>query len=408
MRSHLVLLFKLLSLLALGAALSSCNLPQRVNGTPSTNLVHTAAAQTVAVELTQMAASALTPPVLVFTEMPMQTNLPAAVTPLPSAAPSTTSNLPCDRASFVDDITYPDNSPVAAGSLFTKTWRLKNTGACVWTAGYSLVFMRGDAMGAPASVSFTTGIVAPGETIDVSITLTAPTQLKTYQGHFMLRNADGMNFGIGEGGQGSFWVKVTTIPPDTATAFPTATTTATPAAAWQFDLLGYAPAAEWRNKNDQSVTWGEPADMTPGAVFQIDRIQLEDGRPYNKLLALIPQSVENGTIQGLFPAYTVGGSDHFRTIIGLAKTCQTGAKYHFQVKFIEDGSANVVLLGEWIKTCDGKLMFVDQSLNILSSKKVRFCWKATEKVLRGVISCIGLHREWNGRYVMIAQGVRKE
>lgn len=49
-----------------------------------------------------------------------------------------------NRVKFVEDITIPDETVVAAGKPFTKTWKLKNVGSCVWTEDYSFEFVDGD------------------------------------------------------------------------------------------------------------------------------------------------------------------------------------------------------------------------------------------------------------------------
>jgi LysM repeat protein len=79
----------------------------------------------------------------------------------------------CNQADMVSDVTVPDGTTVAAGSTFTKTWRLKNTGTCTWTSAYLLVFDHGEPMGAPATSPLTTVNVAPGSTVDVSVNLKA-------------------------------------------------------------------------------------------------------------------------------------------------------------------------------------------------------------------------------------------
>jgi len=202
--------FAAVGMLLLGALLTGCNLPERVDATQSVSAVHTAAAQTVAVELTHIASTGnQTPPPLIFPDSPTATTQPI----LPGSTPVITpTGLPCDRASFVVDVTYPDDSTVTAGTTFIKIWRLKNNGSCPWTAGYTLVFVRGDALGASVPAAITDGTVAPGETVDIAITLTAPAELKTYQGYFQLRNPTGSNFGTGASGTGDFWYKVVTIP----------------------------------------------------------------------------------------------------------------------------------------------------------------------------------------------------
>src|SRR5688572_4669107 len=94
--------------------------------------------------------------------------VPAAMLPSPASAQTV-----CDRAQFVADVTVPDGMSFSPGATFTKTWRLRNIGTCTWSTSYSLVFDSGTQMGAPASVNFPSS-VAPGGSIDLSVTMTAP------------------------------------------------------------------------------------------------------------------------------------------------------------------------------------------------------------------------------------------
>ena len=95
--------------------------------------------------------------------------IPAATLTTQRAAAFST----CDWAQFITDVTVPDGTPFSAGATFTKTWRLKNIGSCTWTTSYALVFDTGSIMGGPASVNLPNN-VAPGQTVDISINLTAP------------------------------------------------------------------------------------------------------------------------------------------------------------------------------------------------------------------------------------------
>src|SRR5512140_530055 len=88
----------------------------------------------------------------------------------------------CDRAQFIADVTVPDGTRYAAGSTFTKTWRLKNVGTCTWTTSYTLVFSSGEKMGGPSSVNFPVS-VSPGRSVDLSVTLTAPASAGHYIGY---------------------------------------------------------------------------------------------------------------------------------------------------------------------------------------------------------------------------------
>lgn len=130
---------------------------------------------------------------------PTQTPVPATNTAVPTATmiPATAPVAYCDWMAFVTDITIPDGTNFQPGETFVKTWRIKNRGTCSWTPDYMLVFNGGDQMGGTTSVRLP-GYVAPGQTIDVSVTFTAPTNPGSYKGYWILRNASGALFGTGD------------------------------------------------------------------------------------------------------------------------------------------------------------------------------------------------------------------
>jgi hypothetical protein len=116
--------------------------------------------------------------------------LPAAALPASvSAAQACT-----DRAQFIADVTVPDGTRYDPGATFKKTWRLKNTGTCTWTTSYALVFDTGERMGASASITFPSSI-APGQTVDVTVDMTAPTAPGHYIGYWKFKNAADALFG---------------------------------------------------------------------------------------------------------------------------------------------------------------------------------------------------------------------
>jgi hypothetical protein len=159
------------------------------------------------------------PPSATQESQPPASDTPEPVPPTATATQTTVptptaTEIPCDRATFVSDVTVPDGSDYDPGESFVKTWRLRNTGSCTWTSSYDLVFYSGDQMGAPASVQLTSGTVPPGSTVDASVQLKAPNNGGTYQGYFRLRSGSDVIFGIGEDGNVSFWVKIEVIEDD--------------------------------------------------------------------------------------------------------------------------------------------------------------------------------------------------
>jgi hypothetical protein len=197
--------------------IQACNMPGRATPTSVVDAVSTSVALTASARLTSSPAAPT---------VPVPTIGPATATnpppPSPTTPPSPTP-IPCNRAEYVADINYPDNTNVPAGTSFTKTWRLKNTGSCTWTSGYQLIFDKGDRMGAPDAVPLTGGSIAPGSTVDASVNLVAPVAPGTYRGDFLLRAPDGTRFGIGAKGTGNFWVQIV-VPAPTATPTITPTT----------------------------------------------------------------------------------------------------------------------------------------------------------------------------------------
>ena len=115
--------------------------------------------------------------------------------------------IPCDRASLVADVSYPDYSYVTAGRSFKKTWRILNTGSCIWTTGYHLVFVAGDVMNSPAAVAIP-NVVVPGQTVDVSVTMRALYTARLYQNYWKMENQYGSQFGFGINGDQFIWTKI--------------------------------------------------------------------------------------------------------------------------------------------------------------------------------------------------------
>ncbi|MDP2975503.1 MAG: NBR1-Ig-like domain-containing protein, partial [Anaerolineales bacterium] len=186
--------------------LMGCNLP-KPETTPEPVVIYTLAAQTVAAELTRVATTQVPPPVEASPTLAAipPTAIPSTPTPIPTATPTP---VPCNLAKFVMDVTIPDNTFMYPGQTFQKTWRLKNVGTCSWTSGYQLVFDHDDPLGVPAGYaqSLTSGTVAPGQTVDLSVNLTAPAAKGSYQGFWKLREPGGSYFSFGSGKP--FWVLI--------------------------------------------------------------------------------------------------------------------------------------------------------------------------------------------------------
>jgi len=356
--------------------LSACNYPGRQT-TPTQSgagLLYTAAAQTVAAQLTQVGqppvtpagqtpvspggATATTPPLVISSDTPVpSTSIAPSATPIP-ASPTP---VPCDRVKFVKDVTIPDNTEMDPGEEFVKTWRLQNDGSCTWTSGYALVFTGGDSMETPATVPLT-GSVPPGGTVDISVSLKAPDTSGTYRGDYKLRNASNVVFGLGDQNK-SFWVQIKVAA----------------ATGLLYDFLVKASAADWTsgtgNNAGADLAFDGADDNPDGAAKIKDGVKLENGATSGKILLTFPKHDNNGFITGFYPAYTVQSGDHFRARLGFmipgggANTCGAG-KVVFQVSYEVGG--DVRLLKEWEKACNGSLLPVDIDLSGLKGTSVQF------------------------------------
>lgn len=197
--------------------LSACNFPDAASADNGSfeNRILTVAAQTVEAILTES-------PIQVVEETPMPTLLISTQTvgdtPAPNSQTATAdsveatanSETTCNLATFIRDVTVEDGDDFSPGETFTKTWRLKNTGSCIWTVGFDIIFYDGDSMGGPASRQLTNSEIAPGEELSISVELTAPLQKGTYKGLWKLRSSNGIVFSLKN--NAAFWVEINVVP----------------------------------------------------------------------------------------------------------------------------------------------------------------------------------------------------
>jgi len=166
--------------------------------TPDIAAIYTAAAQTVIAEISATAAAAVTPTALASPteEGPTETPTLTATVVVGLATPGVigTQLGLCDDAQWVVDITIPDGTQMTPGQDFLKTWKIRNTGACSWGAGYTVIYGGyNDKMnGTPAALTTT---VTPGQEVEVSVQFKAPTKAGEYLSAWRMANASGSAFG---------------------------------------------------------------------------------------------------------------------------------------------------------------------------------------------------------------------
>jgi len=329
-------------------------------------------------EVTQVSQATATPPsptegtpnptVIVTTAAP-----PVLFTPT-----STQIILPCNAAGFVKDVTIPDGSEIAAGVKFTKTWRLVNNGTCTWTTEYDLVFVDGSAMNAPASIALA-GNVRPGETVDLSVDLVAPSAGGTYKGSWMLRDADGKSFGLG-GGKNPFWVsiKVSAYKSD-----------AVPTGIYPYDFTAALCQATWKS-NAGMVTLPCPnvsQKEEEWAAVQLNPL-LEGKVQEDERAIWMHINNPKDWMQGFYPSSVIKKGDHFVAFVGcLYNNSACDAVFSLDYR-IDTG--DIQNLGKWTETLDGKYTKVDIDLSQYEGKNLTLILGATNENSSGAIDLFWL------------------
>lgn len=222
--------------ISLGLLLLSACSAATPTSTPTLDLnpFRTEVASTVLAQVTQVLAQ--TPSV---TPIPSPT---ATLTPSPTASlatsstqaqPGTTSTGPLatsasgtpgatttNLAEWVSQ-SVADGTVFTPGETFTIIWRLRNAGTSTWTASYLFRFYSGNAFGAPEEILLGQE-VAPGETVDISISMTAPTTQGDYRSDWVMADELSSNF------REPVFLEITVA--TAATATPTTTAAATASA----------------------------------------------------------------------------------------------------------------------------------------------------------------------------------
>ncbi len=167
-------------------------------------------------------------------------------TPSPSPSPTT----PC----FAVEIDGPAEVQAQAlvGETVTAQWRLVNVGACPWPGPLALAMQPDSAF--PGRLATGPEEIAPGEAIDIAVSITAPETPGEYVGRWALRTAQGELLPV------DLRLRLQAVPP---TPTPTATpgpplfvyrqVDVTPGDSINFDDGGAEVAYGYNGPNDQGL-----------------------------------------------------------------------------------------------------------------------------------------------------------
>jgi hypothetical protein len=261
-----------------------------------------------------------------------------------------------DWVQFVSDVTIPDGTSFKAGDAFNKTWRLKNIGSTTWSTDYSLVFVSGEQMSAPASLKLPKS-VAPGGTVDLTVSMTAPNAAGTYRGNWQLKTAGGVLFGIGAAANKPFWVEI-----KVAGSSDTGET--------GYDFVAKAAEASWTSGAGALTFPGTDGDAK-GFGKKVDSPKLENGSTETTPgLLVAPQNTYNGYIQAQFPAFKVQSGDRFQSIINCeynATSCYVNFRLNYQI-----GTGAVQTFWSFNERYEGLFYRANLDLSSLAGQEVKF------------------------------------
>lgn len=259
--------------------LSACGGGQNENSEEDPDAAITQVVETAMAALSQTAAvqsptPSLTPTLALPTNTPVPTLAPSST---PSAATATSSSpsfiqptnvaSSCDQGTFVRDVNVPDGTTMTAGQEFTKTWEIRNSGTCTWDENYTIIFSSGTQLAEEAVYDFTTEDIEPGETVQISIPMTAPATVGEYTSYWVMRNDLGQNFFINGG---AIYVQIKVGTTSTATPGPSPTPTATGTANADPAISIDAPANNASFTTNDSVTFeGTAIDAEDGDISNL-------------------------------------------------------------------------------------------------------------------------------------------
>ncbi len=323
-------------LMLAGFLLAACNFPGGATPTDPMAEVRTAAALTVQAMSTQ-AAPTQTAPAL------------PTLTPPPAASASATPNpdLPCNLAEFVSE-SVPDGSQFFPGSVFVKSWTLRNAGSCVWTTAYQLEYVSGNIPDILSLQKLTNGAVAPGQTLVIMLSIMLPQEPGDYRADFRLRDADGTAFSF-KNPEKTFWAAVEVVNTD-------------------INLAENLCAAEW--------TSGAGKMSCPGKSGTVDGFAYTDPKPPSKTARKTMNSrcgsarrTHKMDTFRAYPGSALPSGARFEAVLGCAKNA-AACDAEFSL-LAQAGLETPRLLAAWNETNDGAFHRISYDLSDLAGQNLR-------------------------------------
>ena len=232
---------------------------------------------------------------------------------------------------------------------------MKNAGTCTWKTTYRLILVSGDIMGG-RNLTYLPEEVAPGKTIDLTMTFTAPLFEGNYRGNWQIRNDKGEIFGTTAAANRPFYVDINVKSPAVSGT--------------AYDFVENVCSAQWTSGAGTLDCPGTNLDPD-GFVLRQSIAKLEDGttRDVPNLLTF-PQNTFNGYIRGVYPSFKVQSGDRFRAVVN----CERGATSCGVLFRVDYQLADGIIRDFWAfgEQYEGNTFAVDLDLSSLAGKDVKF------------------------------------
>lgn len=335
---------------------------------PPTLDVQQAVALTAVVELTRDATEKATRITSAVTnELPLTEEIKPTPQNTPSPAIVENTPEPKDIGLLLGMVSMGEGSQVFSGEVFHVTWRLRNIGETVWNDQYNLVHIKGNSFGQAEKIPFSFEAL-PGDIIDVTLVLTAPTERGMYLGEWLIEAPDGSLFGMELDGSEPLPVSVEVTGNPLTSSFRQI-----------FRMYVDYSTAEWRDQNGPALVSVNGNIGLHGYVtrenYPLFAGALQEDEP---TIVMMPPRGEGGYISGKFPAFVIEPSDYLVTRVGCQephKFCDVTLKILVQV----EGEDDVEVLWERDKEYTGEWILIRRNLTRYAGKAVHFIFVVESK-----------------------------
>jgi hypothetical protein len=330
--------------------------------------VHLAIASTAAVELTRDAvekAAQVSPTVTLEPPLPKE----ATPTPQMTSSPTPVENTPGPKniGLLLGMVSMGEGSQLFSGEVFHVTWRIRNIGETVWNDQYNLVHVKGNNFGWAEKIPFSFEAL-PGDIVDVTLVLTAPTTRGMYAGEWLIEAPDGSLFGMELDGSEPLPVSVEVTGNPLTSPFRQI-----------LRLYVDYSTAEWRDQNGPALVSVDGNIGLHGYVTRDNYPLFEGGLQEDEpTIVMMPPRGDGAYLSGKFPAFVIEPSDYLVTRVGCLephKFCDATLKVLVQV----EGEDEVEVLWETEKEYTGEWILIRRNLTRYAGKAVHFIFVVESK-----------------------------